>query len=193
MRVSFPMPTGVAVNMMPFRPSDGPRGVPERLRGYLAMVGACGVSGSDDVHYLTVSEWRARVDEPQRRGGVHTEAQPGAAWGTPWGGVGGVWMASTVEGSCRVWDTDIPRDMLGEGGCCAHIDLSGVPSRLLSAGELVQMNDTTPHESLPFGGGARQFFRLVGPDIGVWFARHSTPNPACALPDRVRVLTHAKF
>jgi hypothetical protein len=40
------------------------------------------------------------------------------------------------------------------------------------------MTDATPHESVPLPPGtARSYFRLVTSDVGVWWARHSTPNP----------------
>lgn len=52
----------------------------------------------------------------------------------------------------------------------------------------------TPHESLPLKRAAhRQFFRLVVGKIDVWYARHSTPNPACPVPDDVHISHVSKF
>ena len=42
------------------------------------------------------------------------------------------------------------------------------------------MTDATPHEALPLKeSGYRQFIRIVGPDVSIWYADHSTPNPKC--------------
>ncbi len=188
MRVSFPRPEGVAVNMMPFVPAEG-----SPIAQYGPIVEACGVAKSRDVHFLTVSE-HVVSSGAHRRGGIHTEAPRLGKWGGGWGGRGGVWMASTVAGSCRVWHFSVPPEQLGEGGCCAHLDIAGVPSRTLSAGELANFSDRTPHESLPLPAGTpRQFFRLVGPEVSLWFAEHSTQNPKCPLPAAIEVIYGNKF
>lgn len=39
------------------------------------------------------------------------------------------------------------------------------------------MTDRTPHEALEsLKDEYRQFYRLVGPEIGGWWEQHSTPN-----------------
>jgi hypothetical protein len=101
--------------------------------------------------------------------------------------VGGIYMASNVDHSCRVWPVELPRVAGGSsvsGGDAEH--LRGVlgPGLSLLAGDLVWMSDATPHESMPLAPGTeRQFFRLVTSGVGVWWARHSTPNPLGVEPD----------
>lgn len=189
--VRFPSPSGISVNMMPFVPVAG---LPRAVAQYDELVRACGVSASPRVYFLTVSE-HAVSTGTHRRGGVHTEGQRGRKWGgSAWGGKGGVWMASTVANSCRVWDCEVGDSDLGIGGCCDHLDLAGVTSRTLAAGEVANFSDRTPHESVPLAMGTeRQFFRLVGPDVSVWFSAHSTENPECPLPAGIEVIAGDKF
>ena len=55
------------------------------------------------------------------------------------------------------------------------------------------MTDATPHESVPLPAGtARSYFRLVTADVGVWWAKHSTPNPLGTQPDAA-VVHYDKF
>merc|ERR1712048_820907 len=64
---------------------------------------------------------------------------------------GGVYMASNVAASCRVWDAQIvdPGNLVGPLGDLSHISHLLGCGELLDEGELVWMTDTTPHESLP--------------------------------------------
>jgi len=189
--VTFPLPRRLEVNMMPFIPN---KGLPDYLSQYELLVAACCPPDPDQVNYLTVDEHPIQSSGTHRRGGIHTEAFLGGRWGGSWGGRGGVWMASTVTDSCRVWNIEVAKINLGVGGCGAHLDLSQVGNRTLDANELVNFSDCTPHESLPLiAGTSRQFFRLVGPDISHWFSAHSTSNPSCPLPEFVSVIHGNKF
>ena len=115
---------------------------------------------------------------------------------------GGIYMASTVAESCALYDT-----VLHPEGCGTDVVGSGdlerfrslldeiVPSARPRAGELFWMTDATPHESLTLTKRQyRQFFRLVTSEVGVWWARHSSPNPLGVRPPAGTViLTHDKF
>lgn len=190
--VDFPTPSGLSVNMMPFVLGDDTT-LPPELRPYASMIHACNAPFPGQVCFLTVTESYVEANTTQRRGGPHTEASNLGAWGGgPWG-KGGVWMASTVNGSCRVWDEEIPVQNLGRGGCLAHYNLKS-HSRLMGANELLRITDRTPHEALPpKEPGYRQFFRLVGPEVHGWYAEHSTPNPLCPLPGDIPVYGFNKF
>jgi hypothetical protein len=156
--------------------------------------------------YLTINEGLVEKGQTQRRGGLHCES-PGmlVERGTmekgttthhdPFGSGeytrtspyadrfhGGIYMASSVADSCRVWDVQIDPEGIGHLGDIEHLrsSLPIQPSLLseLGAGELVWMTDCTPHEALPMKEGQkRQFFRLVVGPLGVWHAQHNTANP----------------
>ena len=136
----------------------------------------------------------------------------------PWGGgaengatsgwgfyKGGIFMASTVDSSCAIYDAVLHPtrcggvDIVGSGDLerlrhllNAHAPQPPVRPR---AGDLYWITDATPHESLPLPKRTRrQFFRLVTSEVGVWYAAHSTPNPLGVLPpDGTKVVTHDKF
>lgn len=58
---------------------------------------------------------------------------------------------------------------------------------------LYHIGDHTPHESLPAKTKhMRQFFRLVGPDVGLWWKQHSTVNPLGVLP-KAPIIETSKF
>eukprot|EP00316_Scyphosphaera_apsteinii_P015956 CAMPEP_0119329396 /NCGR_PEP_ID=MMETSP1333-20130426/75717_1 /TAXON_ID=418940 /ORGANISM="Scyphosphaera apsteinii, Strain RCC1455" /LENGTH=379 /DNA_ID=CAMNT_0007338501 /DNA_START=35 /DNA_END=1171 /DNA_ORIENTATION=+ len=112
---------------------------------------------------------------------------------------GGVFMASSVGGTCRVWDASLRySELVGALGAIEHLrhPLSrAAPSCLMQASELFWLTDSTPHESVPLAADTyRQYFRLVTSNVGVWYAAHSTPNPLGVLPPpAVQVLTVNKF
>merc|ERR1712194_526766 len=92
---------------------------------------------------------------------------------------GGIYMASNVDNSCRVWDALItdPGLVTGQHGDLEHI------REVLGKGDAMQSNkmywltDKTPHESLLLQEETyRQFFRLVTSGLSVWFPEHSTAN-----------------
>ena len=95
---------------------------------------------------------------------------------------GGVYMASSVGQSCKVWDIHI--DEPGFMGDCEHLRESLGIGFTLEANEIWWMTDRCPHESLPIPAGThRQYFRLVTNNVSIWFAKHSTPNRLGIEPD----------
>ncbi len=111
--------------------------------------------------------------------------------------IGGLYMASNVAGSCRVWNCRIndPGKVVGPLGDLEHVRSVLGEGETLDAGEVVWMTDSTPHESLPLPAGTkRQYFRLVTSEVSVWYADHSTPNPLGIVPpDDVVILHGNKF
>ena len=223
-QVQFPKPSGINVNMTPI--ILGSLGsVPPSLLGYASLIESCPVNAAEwgSVGYLTIHESVTSDLESQRRPGLHTEGGytlPGgdnAAWIpqsdqplTVWWGrgfvafdgtigqfTGGLFMASSVGGSSRVWNCRIAdhAGAIGPHGDIEH--LRGVlgAGAVLKAGELVWITDLTPHESLPLPAGTpRSFFRLVTSQVSVWYADHSTPNPLGVVPGRdVRIVHGNKF
>lgn len=207
--VEFPPPAGITVNMMPFV-LGVPATIPTHLHGYLPLVDACDVEASEHgkVGYLTITETQVHAGSSQRRGGAHTEAHPHAGWGGGgWGGghwldgtqqrprrVGGLYLASNMPGTTRVWDRAVLDP--GPGGSCEHLDddILGT-ARDLDAGELVWMTDHCPHASMPAPtDGVRQFFRLVTSAVDLWYVDHSTANPLGVTPPaHVQRVTGSKF
>lgn len=116
----------------------------------------------------------------------------GALKGGPLGGVvdeqlaGGIYMASNISNSCRIWNCTLDRlsEIVGNLGDVEHLrELLG-EGEPLNADELIWMTDATPHESVPLpNGGYRQFFRLITSSMSVLFSQHSTANPLGILPD----------
>ena len=97
---------------------------------------------------------------------------------------GGIFLASNVAASTRVWNARVMRDeAIGSLGDVEHLRSCLGQGYVLDAGEMVWITDKTPHESLPLKAGTyRQFFRLVTSQIGGWYAKHSTPNPLGVQP-----------
>lgn len=174
--------------------------------------------------YLTVDEGIVEAGSSHRRGRIHTDS-PGKyvdtminenhvsfynGEGHHWGrgsftvqGLNindGIFLASNVDDSCRLWNCAVKPDFIENGGNCEHIralfnrpDIQAL-SYVLKANKLWWITDKTPHESLPLSARvSRQFFRLVVGEIGVWFSKHSTANPRCSLPDTVQVIKTSKF
>ena len=195
------------------------------MRHYLGLLAACPINLSDfgRIGYLTIQESVTVVDgASQRRGGLHTEggyafhgasahkgqwnvAEPASciAWGKgsfseagEFGHYsGGLFMASSVADSCRVWNARIDPAAVGHLGDITPLRSALGPGTTLRAGELVWMTDLTPHESLPLPAGtARSYFRLVTSGLTVWYADHSTPNPlGVTPPPDVQILVGDKF
>uniref|UniRef100_A0A7M5WID7 Uncharacterized protein n=1 Tax=Clytia hemisphaerica TaxID=252671 RepID=A0A7M5WID7_9CNID len=114
---------------------------------------------------------------------------------------GGIYMASNVDDSCKVWDCQIVADNNGEELIRKHGDIEHLrcflpESTLLKSDILYWINDRTPHESLPLKKGTyRQFFRLVTHRVSVWYEDHSTKNPNGVVPDpkMTRIVRGSKF
>jgi hypothetical protein len=175
--VQFPTPKNININMMPIVMGD-PTSLPPELKGYLPLINQCKFEPGSTV-YLTVTESKVKAGQSQRRGGIHTEASHSSGWGGGvWGSQEGVYMAST-DGACRVWNCETHN--VGDQGQVLQ-DLSKVSSYKMNPNTLYWMTDRTPHEALPSQKPYRQYFRLVSPKIGIWYAKHSTPNPYGIVP-----------
>merc|ERR1712046_11222 len=128
--------------MMPIVIVD-PRSIPEEYLQYLPLLKAC--RGFTDrvemgqIGYLTVQESLVSKGQSQRRPCLHTET-PGLVTVSGgrietievgWGGgefvchklCGGIYMASTISGSCRVWNAQIrnPSEVVGPHGDIEHV------------------------------------------------------------------------
>lgn len=192
--VKFPKFSGVSCNMMPIIMGD-PESIPEPFRPYAMMMSKCDINPAQMgmVGYLTVSETHVKGGSSQRRPGIHTEKHPGKSWGGgAWGGRrGGLYMASNLEGTTRVWDLNIEEP--GHMGDCEHLRPTLGPGIVVHGNELVWMHDGVPHESVPLKGDKyRQFFRLVTNEVSMWYADHSTPNPLGIKPD-CEIIYGSKF
>ena len=98
---------------------------------------------------------------------------------------GGIYVASSVSGSSRVWNCGIDPVGVGPLGDIEHLRflLPGA-GKVLDPGQLYWITDKTPHESLPLRERTyRQFFRLVTADVSLWYKDHSTTNPLGVEPD----------
>ena len=227
--VEFPKPTDININMMPFL--MGRRFKETKLPRYLRhywdeIIQHCILDDEvGEIGYLTIHECYVDEGTSQRRPGIHTES-PGVAMlkdskGTvkfiyhPWGGglrymgdfdlhvEGGIFMASNVENSCKVWNCQIQRpevdslDIVGKHGDIEHLrEFLPADSETMAANQVYWITDRTPHESLPLTKGTyRQFFRLVTSQVGAWFEDHSTKNPNGVVPNPklTRIVKGSKF
>merc|ERR1712039_1140640 len=99
---------------------------------------------------------------------------------------GGIYMASTVADSCRVWDVQVrdPASVVGKLRDLEHIREVLGEGTPMDAGKLYWITDVTPHESMPVGEDTyRQFFRLVTSSLSAWYTDNATPNPLGIKPD----------
>jgi hypothetical protein len=197
--VTFPRPRGIDINMMPLVLGDRSTWTDGCL-AYEDILALCAFP-QDEVCYLSIHEAELRVGETLRRPGIHTEATPFGAWGggglgrgprgrEPWDGKTGIYQAST-DGRCRIWDVMTDAVSLG-GSVVRKPEGDGF---VMEPGMLFWMTDRTPHESLPVEvAGWRQWFRLVSPNIAIWWAQHSTQNPTgLQVPASVQVMPGDKF
>jgi len=110
---------------------------------------------------------------------------------------GGIYMASTVADSCRVWDCQIVDDTcIGHMGDIEHLRSLLPESEVMEPNCLYWITDRTPHESLPLKKRTyRQFFRLVTSQVSLWFEDHSTKNPLGVVPDPniTKIVKGSKF
>ena len=226
--VRFPEPSDIDINMMPFVMAKRFKEtkLPAYLRTYWdQMLDQCIVrSELDKIGYLTIQESFVKKSSTQRRPGIHTES-PGVvmfkegkgkldvqtrvfSWGS---GVvsttqelhGGIYMASNVPNSCKIWNCKILRphgnspDVVGEHGNIEHLR-AFLPSscEVLNANTVYWFTDRTPHEALPLAEGTyRQFFRLVTSEVAYWYEEHSTKNPNGVVPDPniTKIVKGSKF
>ena len=110
---------------------------------------------------------------------------------------GGIFMASNVADSCRVWDCQIMDDnCIGHLGDIEHLRNLLPESEVMEPNCMYWITDRTPHESLPLKKKTyRQFFRLVTSQVSLWFEDHSTKNPLGVVPDPniTKIVKGSKF
>jgi len=209
----FPEPKDININMMPI--TFYPRCIPAIYKGYSALLNKTqhNLGGREwgHVFYLTIQEGWVPVGQTQRRAGLHIE-RPGSIYDggetkqgnmLPSWGMGsmiddvpkdGIYMASSVADSCKVWPVLItsPEEVADAHGGIEPMRKYLGEGRSLKANELCWITDRTPHEALPIQAPAddplptmvyRQFFRLVVGKISVWYSKHNTPNPEGVMPD----------
>lgn len=203
--IEFPTPTDLNINMMPIKLTGGYiDGISEEWSSFIRY--HCFLR-FNTIAYLTIHEGIVPCGQSQRRPGLHIE-RPGVVTGGSWHqphtneykniawGLGawrenglpenGIFMASTVDNSCAVWDAliDEPEKITDKSGGIEHMRESLGTPRLLRANQMVWMTDRTPHESLPLQGDVyRQFFRLVVGPISVWYSQHNTPSTVGVQPE----------
>ena len=139
------------------------------------------------------------------KGEGNTEVQPVYAdWGRAWHSRnvinGGIYMASTVKDSCKVWKCQITQDcgdIIGTlGDLEKYREFLPDISETMKPNQIYWLTDRTPHESLPLKKSTyRQFFRLVTSKVSVWFEDHSTKNPHGIVPDPeiTKIVKGSKF
>jgi len=208
----FPSPKDIKINMMPFVYGKK-ESLPEVYHGYWNMIKQCNCNKeTGKVVFLTIHESHVSAGSSHRRGGVHVES-PGKLpflklpleWKLwhPWGlgawllgePVGGIYMASTVAGSTKVWPCIMEDPMSNAGfyGDIEHLRDILRPPVKIDANELIWITDRTPHESAIVNeGGYRQYFRLVTSKVVAWFEEHSTPNPLGVKPG-IKIIRGNKF
>ena len=97
---------------------------------------------------------------------------------------GGIYIASNVPDSTRVWNCAVDGEVIGQHGDIEHLRSALGEGEVMRPGQVYWITDKTPHESLPLKKKTmRQFFRIVTADVSFWFRDHSTPNPLGVLPD----------
>lgn len=213
--LEFPEPKGININMMPFVLGKK-ESLPEDYHGYWDIIRACRFSYAElsqgKIGFLTIQESHTEAGSSQRRPGLHVEAskvrmKEGGKltermhhWGFSLGTTrtGGLYMASNVSNSTRIWNSklDPPEKVVGLLGDCEHLRDSLGEGVCMKAGELWWFTDTTPHESVPLKEPAyRQYIRVVTSSVSIWYAAHSTPNPLGVVPDPeiTTVVTYDKF
>ena len=156
----------------------------------------------------------------QRRPGLHVEkphSKPATAdlYESMFGGSyldGGIFMASNLDSTCRIWNAQVESRAIGWEGDVEylrdHLDdvcvqnTSHTPrcrvtkSKILTkANTIYWITDKTPHEAVPvLSSGKRQFFRLVVGPLSTWHAAHNTANPNGIKPPKsCKIVKFDKF
>merc|ERR1712232_192758 len=148
--------------MMPFRMCDKDS-LPLEVQHYWPLVEACRIPRNERhmIGYLTIHESHVKKGETQRRLGVHIESPGEMRFGGElypsefhWGGgflkehvEGGLYMASNVENSCRVWNKSITSPALAAGhlGDMEHMKTLLGEGEVMEANKMYWLTDKTPH------------------------------------------------
>ncbi|XP_012560212.2 uncharacterized protein LOC101236717 [Hydra vulgaris] len=127
-------------------------------------------------------------------GGGHSEISPlFVQWGYGMSNTdvfsGGIYMASNIADSCKVWNCQI---LPGEDGKCVIGELGDIEhlreflpeAEVMKKNALYWLTDRTPHESLALSNKThRQYIRIVTSKVSIWYEDHSTKNPLGVVPD----------
>eukprot|EP00929_Paragymnodinium_shiwhaense_P103580 TRINITY_DN6719_c0_g1_i2.p1 TRINITY_DN6719_c0_g1~~TRINITY_DN6719_c0_g1_i2.p1 ORF type:complete len:361 (+),score=58.96 TRINITY_DN6719_c0_g1_i2:87-1169(+) len=213
--IEFPEPSGLNVNMMPFEMGKK-ESLPANLHQYWPLIESCRLPESElgKIGFLTVQESMVSKGECQRRPGLHIESPGYMAlsgeytskrynWGC---GIvnhdfsaveGGIYMASSVAKSCRLWEAKIS----DVGAAAGHLgDMEHMREALgegvfMEPDRMYWLTDATPHESLPLEADEhRQFFRLVTSTLSAWYPEHSTQNDLVRLEEsNTKIVSGSKF
>lgn len=207
--VTFPSPSGIDINMMPFVMGEK-SSLPDNLQPYYdPLIAKCPISIEEHgkIGYLTITERFIEKGSTQRRGGIHIEAPskfvPGTFDRNPlnWGEgfmnfdifEGGIYMASNMSSTCAIWDALIQKskkmNLTDSRGGIDHLRPLLNNPYFIPANELIWFTDSTPHQAVPQQeSGYRQFFRLVTGDVNVWYSFKSHANPKVPLPSNMVVV-----
>jgi len=199
-RTRFPESSGLRINMMPFIIGDN-NSIPQEYRQYCSMIQDCGVETGElgKTGYLSIQESVVEANKYQRRPGIHTDGHGVIGWG--WGRgeipngkrIRGLYIASSVENSCRAWDIEI--NTPGPMGDCERYrtELEEEEDIVMRSHYIYWLTDRCPHESLPMKKREnRQWFRLVTSAVDIWYQDHSTKNRLGIKPD-CEVISGNKF
>ncbi len=197
-KVTFPSFSGLQCNMLPFIMGNK-NSLPEEYQPYWSLIQSCKVPKIElgKVGYLTISESYVEKGSSQRRPGIHVEKHPSSRWsGGGWGGGNsrgsGLYMASSLGKTCRIWDCYV--EMPGHMGNCEHLRDQLNKATYLEANILIWLTDGCPHESLPQEeSGIRQYIRVVTSHVDLWYEAHSSKNPLVELPENVKIIKENKF
>ena len=97
----------------------------------------------------------------------------------------GIYMATNVPDSTRVWNHQINDQKFGENGNIEHLRESlSDDGEVMKPGHVYWLSDRAPIENLPMKEATMtQFFRITTSEVGFWFKDHYTANPLGVLPD----------
>ena len=199
-KVNFPFSKNININMMPFIIGDK-TSIPIDYRHYYPLIEKCYRDENEmgKIGYLSITESLVKKGTSQRRPFIHTEKTSMGPWGGGWGKgkfedtntIGGIYMASNIDNSCRAWNIHI--EDTGQLGNCEHFKHLLENEYILKKNELVWMTDSCPHESLPlYEDTYRQWFRFVTSNVSVWYKEHSTTNSLGILPN-CEIIRGSKF
>jgi hypothetical protein len=192
--IAFPEFTGLRCLMMPYVQGE-PESVPAEIRTLYEEILSSTFVERGSKGYLTIDESICSAGVPHRGArakfgrALHTEAgllKGNYKWGGHvWGGRPNVLLdrgvqvllASSVGGSCAIWDA--VHAETSEDGDLGHVaaDYPYATARMLAAGEVCQIGILTPHESLPLlVRTPRQFLRIVSGEV-IGREPYFTTNP----------------
>lgn len=167
--VEFPQFSGTRIYMAPITKENFRDGIPEQYHLTLgAMLDQVPQIGMKDQIFVTIDEKHLMPNTQHRRGGAHIDGNFIFDWG---GGDRGGWMSGVSAGrqlsarnhklqygskrggilmasnysACQVWVGDIEGSP-EQGGDVSHLDLSGMESFMLPAGQVLLGNSSMIHQ-----------------------------------------------